>query len=111
MFCFNVKYLHEKSISKLQSHSVKEILSTLGYLVRCNWQQIITAKLKRYHEVPLNAIIDKIANHHKLSEKKELGINSEALISIGLNNKGRLLGFRKDNEFMITYIDINHDYC
>lgn len=111
MFFFNVTYLEEKNLSKLQPQTFKEVLSTLGYLVQYNWQQISTNKIKRFHEVPLDSIKEKIANHHRKAEQKELGTNSKKLISFAFNRQGRLLGFRKDNEFMITYVDSTHDYC
>ena len=95
----------------MNNYDIKAILATLSFLGRHQWNQILTGKVKKYHEVPLSSVKTVIANYHKISEEKELGVSCKALISFAYKSEGRLLGFRKDNEFFITYIDPNHNYC
>lgn len=111
MFIFSVKYLHEKKLNKLKGYDIKAVLGTLAFLSKHTWKQIIVGKVKKYHEVPLISVKTSIGNHHKASEKQEIGISDKALISFAFKSEGRVLGFRKNDEFFITYIDTNHDYC
>lgn len=111
MFIFSVKYLQEKRLNKLKAYDIKAVLNTLSFLSNHSWQQIIFGKVKRYHEVPLASVKVSIAKHHNTSEVQEIGISNKSLISFSYKSEGRILGFRKNNEFFITYIDTNHDYC
>jgi hypothetical protein len=111
VFIFSVKYLQEKKLNKFKGYDIKAILATLSFLSNHTWKQIIVGKVKKYHEVPLVSVKVSIANHHKTSERQEIGVSDKSLISFAYKSEGRILGFRKNNEFFITYIDINHDYC
>lgn len=111
MFIFNVDYLQTKQLNKLDGNDIRYVLSTLSFLSSHSWEEILVGRVKKYHAVPLTSIKDKIANHHTKSKAKESGIGDKSLVSFAYKSAGRILGFRKNNTFFITYIDTNHDYC
>lgn len=111
MFKFNVRYLYEKDLNNLENYDIKAVLMTLQFLLEHSWNQISGGKIKKYHLVPLHAVKPSIKNHYKQSELEETQNNtSNSLISFAYKDKGRLLGFRKDKEFFLTYIDADHIY-